>query len=387
MTDRPEQQDEPPGRDDGRDDGAAGRPAAGPVARFDALGAPRRRATLVSLAWTVLVGAYAIGFFGASNARGTAFLDGAFFLVVWAMPLILVWLAAFLAEELARLRGLVAGLDPLAAEMAATRAALDRHPNADRALAEAAATKAALDRLSFGQAEIAARQTELAAGQAELAVGLGALRAAAHAQAASGPARPARPAAAPRPGPARTPAAGQAAAPADPPPPEPAPPEPAPVEPDLSWAEVVRAFDFPRHADDAEGFRALKAALQRRSFAQTLQAAEDVLTILSQDGIYMDDLVAAPADPETWRRFLAGGRGPTVASLCGITDAAAIEAAQRLMKADTVFRDTTLFFLRRFDAALREIAQGAGDAEIAEIADTRSGRAFQLMARASAAFD
>lgn len=379
MTDRPEQQDEPPargdGRDDGRDDGATERPAAGPVARFDALGAPRRRATLVSLAWTVLVGAYALGFFGASNARGTAFLDGAFFLVVWAMPLILVWLAAFLAEELARLRGLVAGLDPLAAEMAATRAALDRHPNADRALAEAAATKAALDRLSSGQAEIAARQTELAAGQAELAVGLGALRAAAHAQAASGPARPARPAAAPRPVPARTPAA------------DPPPLEPAPAEPDLSWAEVVRAFDFPRHADDAEGFRALKAALQRRSFAQTLQAAEDVLTILSQDGIYMDDLVAAPADPEAWRRFLAGGRGPTVAGLCGITDAAAIEAAQRLMKADTVFRDTTLFFLRRFDAALREIAQGAGDAEIIEIADTRSGRAFQLMARASAAFD
>lgn len=380
MTDRPEQQDEPLARGDGRDDGAAERPAAGPLARFDALEAPRRRATLVSLAWTVLVGAYALGFFGASNARGTAFLDGAFFLVVWAMPLILVWLAAFLAEELARLRGLVAGLDPLAAEMAATRAALDRHPNADRALAEAAATKAALDRLSLGQAEIAARQTELAAGQAELAVGLGALRAAAHAQAASGPAGPARPAA-PRPGPART-AVGAASAPADPP-----PPEPAPAEPDLSWAEIVRAFDFPRHADDAEGFRALKAALQRRSFAQTLQAAEDVLTILSQDGIYMDDLAAAPADSAVWRRFLAGGRGPSVAGLCGVTDPAAIEAAQRLMKADTVFRDTTLFFLRRFDAALRDIAQDAGDAEIAEIADTRSGRAFQLMARASGAFD
>ena len=380
MTDRPEQQDEPLARGDGRGDGAAERPAAGPLARFDALGAPRRRATLVSLAWTVLVGAYAVGFFGASNARGTAFLDGAFFLVVWAMPLILVWLAAFLAEELARLRGLVAGLDPLAAEMAATRAALDRHPNADRALAEAAATKAALDRLSLGQAEIAARQTELAAGQAELAVGLGALRAAAHAQTASGPARPAHQAA-PRPGPART-AVGAASAPADPP-----PPEPAPAEPDLSWAEIVRAFDFPRHADDAEGFRALKAALQRRSFAQTLQAAEDVLTILSQDGIYMDDLAAAPADPEAWRRFLAGGRGPAVAGLCGVTDVAAVEAAQRLMKADTVFRDTTLFFLRRFDAALRDIAQGARDAEIAEIADTRSGRAFQLMARASGAFD
>ncbi|PJN92523.1 hypothetical protein CNY89_28955, partial [Amaricoccus sp. HAR-UPW-R2A-40] len=50
----------------------------------------------------VLVGAYAIGFSGASSARGTSFVDGAFFLVAWALPVLLVWLAAFLAEELLR---------------------------------------------------------------------------------------------------------------------------------------------------------------------------------------------------------------------------------------------------------------------------------------------
>lgn len=387
MTDRPEQQDEQQDAPAARGGRATDR-AAGLVARFDALGPVRGRAALVSLAWTVLVAAYAIGFFGASSARGTSFLDGAFFLVTWALPLILIWLAAFLAEELARLRALVAGLDTLAAELAATREALDRHPAAPRPApadpgpAQAAAT-AALERLSAGQAEIAARQAELAAGQAELAVALGGLRSAALAQAApsQGPARPPRPAAA-RPGPARPQTGAQTGAPSDPP-----LPEPEPAEPDLSWAEVVRAFDFPRNAEDAEGFRALKAALQRQSFAQTLQAAEDVLTILSQDGVYMDDVAAAPADPEAWRRFLAGGRGPTVAGLGGVADTAAIEAAQRLMKADTVFRDTTLFFLRRFDAALRDIARGASDAQIAEIADTRSGRAFQLMARASGAFD
>ncbi len=44
----------------------------------------------------------------------------------------------------------------------------------------------------------------------------------------------------------------------------------------LEWDELVRAFDFPRDADDAEGFAALRRALKRRSYAQTLQAAEDV---------------------------------------------------------------------------------------------------------------
>ena len=63
-----------------------------------------------------------------------------------------------------------------------------------------------------------------------------------------------------------------------------------------------------------------------------------------------------------------------------VRDAAALEAARALMKVDTIFRDAALFFQRRFDAVLVEIAVGATDAELARLADTRSGRAFRLMA-------
>lgn len=359
MTDRPEQEEA------GLRNPA---PAGGTPTR---LGGVRARAALATVAWTVLVGAYAIGFSGASSARGTSFVDGAFFLVAWALPVLLVWLAAFLAEELLRQRELAAGLGalarPLTEALEATRASLDRHPHAPRPPEP--------DRIA-AEERTAAALAQLAAGQAELAAMISSLKPVPAAPPAA-PVRPSRPMPAPRP--VRAPA-----------PPAAAPAEPPPVVeavPDLPWEDVLRAFDFPRDAEDAEGFRALKAALRRRSLAQMLQAAEDVLTILSQDGVYMDDLAPAPADVAAWRRFLDGGRGEIVAAVGGVREPEALETARRLMKEDTVFRDTALFFLRRFDVALQDVAAGAEDGQIAALADTRSGRAFQLLARASGALD
>lgn len=366
MTDGPEQEG-------ARPQGAA--PTEGTAPRRNPIGKVRIRAALATVAWTVLVGAYAIGFSGASSLRGTGFLDGAFFLLAWALPVLLIWLAAFLAEELVRQRDLVAGLGalagPLREALEATRASLDRHPHAPRPPDQ--------DRIA-AEAETRGMLGQLAAGQTELAALISGLRQAppapAPAAAQPAPARPVRPAA-PPPRPARAPSA--AAAPQAEPVPE--------AEPELPWEDVVRAFDFPRDAEDAEGFRALKAALRRRSLAQMLQAAEDVLTILSQEGVFTDDFAPLPVDVAAWRRFLEGGRGEIVAAVGGVKEPAALETAGRLMKEDTVFRDTALFFLRRFDVALQEIAVQAEDGQIAALADTRSGRAFQLMARASGAFD
>ena len=52
-----------------------------------------------------------------------------------------------------------------------------------------------------------------------------------------------------------------------------------------------------------------------------LQSAEDVLNLLSQEGVYVDDLAMAPVDVAAWRRFMAGVRGPEIAGLGGISDA------------------------------------------------------------------
>lgn len=385
----------------------AGETFARMAARFEALGPIRRRAALASAVWSVLVVAYAIGFFGASQARGTTFLDGAFFLVTLVLPLILVWFGAFLAEELARQREMIAAMAelvaPLVGALEATRTALERHGPASppelRAAVEAALRSApraeapapaapALDRIEAGQArletQIAALRSEMAAPPAPglAAPGLaapGLAAAAAEAAPAEAPAARAKPRPGQRDG-LREKPAKQADLPlAEEPAPEPEAP--------LGWDEMMRALDFPRDAADEEGFRALRRALRRRSLAQMLQAAEDMLTYLSQEGVYMDDLAMDPADPEAWRRFAAGGRGVEADAAGGVRDEGALDAARGLMKQDAVFRDTALFFLRRFDAVLGEIVPGASDAALAQLADTRSGRAFQLMARATGSFE
>ena len=84
---------------------------------------------------------------------------------------------------------------------------------------------------------------------------------------------------------------------------------------------------------------------------------------------------------------MAGRRGPEVTGVGGISDARALEAARGLMRSDSIFRDSALFFQRRFDSVLSDFARDADDDQLAELAGTRSGRAFMLMARLSGSLD
>jgi hypothetical protein len=166
-----------------------------------------------------------------------------------------------------------------------------------------------------------------------------------------------------------------------------APAEPLPLLPDTEaparpvWDDLVRALDFPRDAEDQDGFRALRSALRHHGLAQMLQAAEDVLNLLAQEGVFVDELPMEPVEAHAWRGFIRGVRGPKIAGLGGIRDPRALEAARGLMKSDSIFRDSALFFQRRFDGVLGEFAADADDARLEALAATRSGRAFMLLAR------
>ena len=120
---------------------------------------------------------------------------------------------------------------------------------------------------------------------------------------------------------------------------------------------------------------------------RVLQAAEDVLNLLAQEGVFVDELPMQPVDVAAWRRFMAGGRGPGVTGVGGIADPRALEAARGLMRSDSIFRDSALFFQRRFDRVLAEFGKDATDAELEAIAGTRSGRAFMLLVRLSGTLD
>ena len=155
----------------------------------------------------------------------------------------------------------------------------------------------------------------------------------------------------------------------------------------VSIADFITAMNFPETADDRAGFAALRRALADRRAAQLIRASQDILTLLSQDGIYMDDLTPDRARPETWRRFAAGERGRTISGLGGIRDRSSLALSSARMRQDTIFRDASHHFLRAFDKTFSEMAEGLSDQEIAALTQTRTARAFMLLGRVAGIFD
>ena len=155
----------------------------------------------------------------------------------------------------------------------------------------------------------------------------------------------------------------------------------------LAVGDFIRALNFPENPDDRDGFRALRMALEDRNTAKLIRAAQDVLTLLSQEGIYMDDLRPERARPELWRRFAQGERGRAVAALGGIRDRSSLALTAARMREDTVFRDAAHHFLRSFDKTFQEFEKVASDADLAELSDTRTARAFMLFGRVTGIFD
>ncbi len=350
-------------------------------------------AVAASIVWAVIVAGYGIGFVSVvsgSQPRGTVVLDVLFFLVVLVLPLLLIWLAAWIGEELQRQRQLIAALsgqiEPLAGALEETRKAIETGP---------ILTQEDLVRALDTRGPQAGLPNEIAVAMADMAAGQKQMRDALEGLMGSVPAE--QPQAAPAPAPVLAPEPVEPArseSPAPPPVSEPKP-EPAglPLLPDEEepqkpdWPDLVRALDFPKDAQDFEGFRALQTVLKYRPLAQMLQSAEDVLTLLSQEGVYMDDLPIEMGSADDWRRFMNGQRGPSVGSVFGVRDDNAMELTRSLLKSDTIFRDTALFFQRRFDRVLSEFAKDASDERILELADTRSGRAYMMMTKLNGTFD
>lgn len=159
------------------------------------------------------------------------------------------------------------------------------------------------------------------------------------------------------------------------------------LQPPISNADLIRALHFPETAEDEEGFAALRRALKDRGAARLIQAAQDILTLLSQDGIYMDDLRPDMARPEVWRAFAQGKRGRTIAPLGGVHDRSSLALAAGRMREDPIFRDAAHHFLRRFDQLFAGFEPKASDEDITAFGTTRTSRAFMLLGRVAGTFD
>ena len=159
------------------------------------------------------------------------------------------------------------------------------------------------------------------------------------------------------------------------------------MAPPLSRSDLIRALNFPDNEQDTTGFSALRRALKDRTARNLVQASQDVLTLLSQDGIYMDDLRPDRARPEVWRRFAQGERGRSMAALGGVRDRSSLALTAGRMREDTIFRDAAHHFLRLFDKMLIVFEPEASDEDLVALSETRTARAFMLLGRVTGAFD
>jgi hypothetical protein len=159
------------------------------------------------------------------------------------------------------------------------------------------------------------------------------------------------------------------------------------IQAPLGRADFITALNFPENPEDKAGFAALRRALKDRPTAQLIRAAQDILTLMSHDGIYMDDLRPDMARPEIWRRFAEGERGRTVAALGGVRDRSSLALTAARMRQDAIFRDAAHHFLRLFDRMVSQFAETATDAEISDLSETRTARAFMLLGRVAGTFD
>jgi len=161
------------------------------------------------------------------------------------------------------------------------------------------------------------------------------------------------------------------------------------VEPDspITISEFIRALNFPENEDDSEGFRTLRGALGDRDIGKMVRASQDILTLLSQDGIYMDDLRPDRPRAQSWRLFAKGERGASIAGLGGIRDRSCLALAGGRMKQDPVFRDAAHHVLRQFDTVLTDFELNATDQELVEMGETRTARAFMLLGRVAGSFN
>ncbi|MEP3347339.1 MAG: hypothetical protein ABJN34_07360 [Litoreibacter sp.] len=155
----------------------------------------------------------------------------------------------------------------------------------------------------------------------------------------------------------------------------------------LSVTDFIGALNFPEDENDVEGFRQLRRALADHESSKLVRSSQDVLTLLSQDGIYMDDLTPDRSRPELWRMFATGERGPAVAGIGAVHDRSSLALASGRMRSDAVFRDAVHHFLRQFDKTFANFAPVASDEEITKLADTRTARCFMLLGRVTGTFD
>lgn len=305
-------------------------------------------ATIFSLLWVVGLAAYGAGYFGligeGVEPQGPVSLEVMLFTFAAILPIALVWIGVLLLRRVAEVqrdaRDLAAAIKRFQAGPSGNPAAQITPANRGSAETNAKLSALSAQMQQVEKALVAMLQTKVDNGEYAEA------KPDDNAQPAAGPSR------------------GE----------------------QLNWDELLHALNFPTDEKDKDGFRALRIAMGHRNTSQCLRAAEDIMNLLSQDGIYTDDLTPEIAPSALWRHFAKGTRGEEVSAVGGIHDPTAIAKVRSRMRSDPIFRDAALHFQRQFDTILRDFSAEGTDEQIQKLANTRTGRTFMLLGRVSGMF-
>ncbi len=159
-------------------------------------------------------------------------------------------------------------------------------------------------------------------------------------------------------------------------------PAAARAQPDLTLEEMLRALDFPRDETDEAGLRTLEKARAHHAIGPVVQSAQDLMTLMARQELFIDDLDMDDADGAAWRACATG----TKAEALGVPASPALHALAARLSADAVFRDTAHHFMRRTDGLLVDMAAETPDETLQAFGRTRSGRCFRLVGTALGAF-
>lgn len=311
-------------------------------------------ATILSVVWVILLAGYGAGYFGLlgdiAEPRDAAFLEIIFFLIVLVLPLAFVWLGSALIRRSFQIQDEARRLEREVRELR-TGGTTQSQNGVSQPRIKDSRVETLQQRVTDLTNQIKQMETTITSVRQ--------MQAAMQTQTSTTTQ-------------SHEPAAAIRAS--------------EPIDQTMDWTDLLRALNFPRDEKDAEGFRALRLAKRDEGTGQLLRAAEDVLNLLAQEGIYMDDLRPEIAPAHDWRMFAEGTRGSDVDTVGGILAPEAMERIEARKETDQIFRDTSLHFLRRFDIMLKNFTEGASDAQIQLLADTRTGRAFMLLGRSAGMF-
>ena len=355
-------------------------------------------AGFLSLFWIAGLGTYGMGFFSraAASGRSASVLEVAIFVCTLLLPVMCVWAAAFAFNWSRRIerqtQDLTAAVNDLHSALALASPATAEMVVTSVSAAAKSAIKAEQNRmnsalrvLSEDQRQVsdavrrllAARETEQTAMAELVETARSVTNEAAHAAEAADAARATHLSRVAQMALERD---TQDALPFD------ETPDAALAPEDVSWADITRALNFPTDEADTATFKAIRKVMPNRTMSTLLYKSEAILALLAEEGIYMDDLQGAPADPEDWRSFASGTRGPAVDGLGAVRDPAALALAKGRIRTDAAFHEKGLDFLRAFDSFLQEFCDQANTRDLIDLGTTRTGRAFQLLARVTGAF-